>query len=160
MFVFYLFGDHRVLPVLTPTSPAWRSSELVEQAQHLQLVGEPPRLRGRRPRAAGPWRDRLFAAQAVRAHLSPPSPLPHHRGRGRDSDAQGGGLSVRLSRAAPGDAGEDLKHYRRMDQAEFYRFRTRSEEHTSELQSLMRISYAVFCLKKKTQNVQKHNSPI
>src|SRR3546814_2409643 len=31
--------------------------------------------------------------------------------------------------------------------------RGRSEEHTSELQSLMRISYAVFCLKKK----QKHN---
>src|SRR3546814_12392588 len=28
---------------------------------------------------------------------------------------------------------------------------TRSEEHTSELQSLMRISYAVFCLKKKNQ---------
>src|SRR3546814_19440438 len=28
---------------------------------------------------------------------------------------------------------------------------TRSEEHTSELQSLMRISYAVFCLKKKKQ---------
>src|SRR3546814_1709067 len=33
--------------------------------------------------------------------------------------------------------------------------RPRSEEHTSELQSLMRISYAVFCLKKKKQ--QKHN---
>src|SRR3546814_10320711 len=30
------------------------------------------------------------------------------------------------------------------------RKRVRSEEHTSELQSLMRISYAVFCLKKKT----------
>src|SRR3546814_4931460 len=30
--------------------------------------------------------------------------------------------------------------------------RARSEEHTSELQSLMRISYAVFCLKKKTIN--------
>src|SRR3546814_2982003 len=29
----------------------------------------------------------------------------------------------------------------------------RSEEHTSELQSLMRISYAVFCLKKKTHQV-------
>src|SRR3546814_4591444 len=29
---------------------------------------------------------------------------------------------------------------------------TRSEEHTSELQSLMRISYAVFCLKKKKPN--------
>src|SRR3546814_4022121 len=42
----------------------------------------------------------------------------------------------------------------------------RSEEHTSELQSLMRISYAVFCLKKKkknmnndytTTNITKHN---
>src|SRR3546814_7862807 len=31
----------------------------------------------------------------------------------------------------------------------------RSEEHTSELQSLMRISYAVFCLKKKNTNKQK-----
>src|SRR3546814_3040365 len=30
--------------------------------------------------------------------------------------------------------------------------RTRSEEHTSELQSLMRISYAVFCLKKQKKN--------
>src|SRR3546814_8903827 len=30
----------------------------------------------------------------------------------------------------------------------------RSEEHTSELQSLMRISYAVFCLKKKTNNTK------
>src|SRR3546814_3589560 len=37
--------------------------------------------------------------------------------------------------------------------------RRRSEEHTSELQSLMRISYAVFCLKKKKQHSQykKHN---
>src|SRR3546814_2591165 len=42
----------------------------------------------------------------------------------------------------------------------------RSEEHTSELQSLMRISYAVFCLKKKkkqkhihtNQSQRKHNS--
>src|SRR3546814_10455427 len=32
----------------------------------------------------------------------------------------------------------------------------RSEEHTSELQSLMRISYAVFCLKKKKKNNKKH----
>src|SRR3546814_1120967 len=33
----------------------------------------------------------------------------------------------------------------------------RSEEHTSELQSLMRISYAVFCLKKKNSNTQFAN---
>src|SRR3546814_6081781 len=32
--------------------------------------------------------------------------------------------------------------------------RTRSEEHTSELQSLMRISYAVFCLNKKKNTIQ------
>src|SRR3546814_9605492 len=35
----------------------------------------------------------------------------------------------------------------------YWRLAERSEEHTSELQSLMRISYAVFCLKK-----QKHNN--
>src|SRR3546814_3999360 len=35
----------------------------------------------------------------------------------------------------------------------------RSEEHTSELQSPMRISFAVFCLKKKTATSQTHNSP-
>src|SRR3546814_5234228 len=34
----------------------------------------------------------------------------------------------------------------------------RSEEHTSELQSLMRISYAVFCLKKKKKTNQTHNN--
>src|SRR3546814_3247432 len=43
------------------------------------------------------------------------------------------GLQVRLARREPVLAGNHL----------------RSEEHTSELQSLMRISYAVFCLKKK-----------
>src|SRR3546814_4488037 len=48
-----------------------------------------------------------------------------------------------------GDDGDDRLHSR-------FRFMRalddRSEEHTSELQSLMRISYAVFCLKKKKQN--------
>src|SRR3546814_4063089 len=36
--------------------------------------------------------------------------------------------------------------------------RRRSEEHTSELQSLMRISYAVFCLNKKTVKTDEHTS--
>src|SRR3546814_7887405 len=36
------------------------------------------------------------------------------------------------------------------------RYVQRSEEHTSELQSLMRISYAVFCLKKK-KKIKQHN---
>src|SRR3546814_6253343 len=35
----------------------------------------------------------------------------------------------------------------------------RSEQHTSELQSLMRISYAVFCLKKKKQETKKQIPP-
>src|SRR3546814_1396227 len=35
----------------------------------------------------------------------------------------------------------------------------RSEEHTSELQSLMRISYAVFCLKKKKKESNTHSRP-
>src|SRR3546814_3676384 len=43
--------------------------------------------------------------------------------------------------AAPGRVSEPLRD-------------VRSEEHTSELQSLMRISYAVFCLKKKKYNKQ------
>src|SRR3546814_1052911 len=46
-------------------------------------------------------------------------------------------------------------HDRRVEQITFEndepRILLRSEEHTSELQSLMRISYAVFCLKKKTK---------
>src|SRR3546814_8364618 len=46
-----------------------------------------------------------------------------------------GGMGIRVNAIAPGPT----------DTAET----RRSEEHTSELQSLMRISYAVFCLKKK-----------
>src|SRR3546814_1670958 len=45
-------------------------------------------------------------------------------------------------------AGVDLLHHPLRDDAV-----ARSEEHTSELQSLMRISYAVFCLKKQKYNI-------
>src|SRR3546814_9232877 len=40
----------------------------------------------------------------------------------------------------------------RLDHSRGARLAARSEEHTSELQSLMRISYAVFCLKKKNKH--------
>src|SRR3546814_3137674 len=43
---------------------------------------------------------------------------------------------------------DDVQHLRALAEKVHHR----SEEHTSELQSLMRISYAVFCLKKKTKN--------
>src|SRR3546814_1839672 len=50
-----------------------------------------------------------------------------------------------------------LQRYRVYAQRLIYRQTDRSEEHTSELQSLMRISYAVFCLKKKnTQKISQH----
>src|SRR3546814_7191531 len=81
-------------------------------------------------------RRRIGGAGAVR----------HHR-RGGD-DAEGRTLSrrahLRRSGAGPGARarGRGLERHPRRD-------RQRSEEHTSELQSLMRISYAVFCLKKK-----------
>src|SRR3546814_5597248 len=57
-------------------------------------------------------------------------------------------------------------HNRRSEESQaLQQFSTRSEEHTSELQSLMRISYAVFCLKKKntkahikTHKIVKHEN--
>src|SRR3546814_7099290 len=52
--------------------------------------------------------------------------------------------------AGRGDAHHGEVHVvRRVAGYKKIRYYTRSEEHTSELQSLMRISYAVFCLKKK-----------
>src|SRR3546814_5496577 len=76
----------------------------------------------------------------------------------------GGGLSGRGTRPplAPAERRPTIAHPEAFDgtrSAEAARRQdapgTRSEEHTSELQSLMRISYAVFCLKKKitTNNI-------
>src|SRR3546814_3459565 len=67
-----------------------------------------------------------------------------------DEDLRGSGLD-RLERLHP----------RRLDTLQLGRelaaaLRQRSEEHTSELQSLMRISYAVFCLKKKKHTHNLH----
>src|SRR3546814_1542392 len=55
---------------------------------------------------------------------------------------------VEIDRAGGGDAGPQRSHPG-LNHAQAKALRARSEEHTSELQSLMRISYAVFCLKKK-----------
>src|SRR3546814_982433 len=57
---------------------------------------------------------------------------------------QPAGRPSALDRCAAGTAGDD-----RLQLRAYRHFLQRSEEHTSELQSLMRISYAVFCLKKK-----------
>src|SRR3546814_3993245 len=63
------------------------------------------------------------------------------------------GLDV--AKGASAGAGVAENHHRRvLFRPAFADIRARSEEHTSELQSLMRISYAVFCLKKKKKKKQ------
>src|SRR3546814_3435745 len=69
----------------------------------------------------------------------------HHLSEHFDYVARHGKLAVRSSE---GEIIDDPKRLKEIAQ-------DRSEEHTSELQSLMRISYAVFCLKKKTEQ-QNH----
>src|SRR3546814_13935567 len=59
------------------------------------------------------------------------------------------GIPNDLYEAARLDGGSPFKIFRHIT---FRLLMPRSEEHTSELQSLMRISYAVFCLKKKKKN--------
>src|SRR3546814_7925332 len=61
-------------------------------------------------------------------------------------------LIARLHRVDPRQflTATTVEEQRAIFEAKFAPFFDRSEEHTSELQSLMRISYAVFCLKKKT----------
>src|SRR3546814_3005302 len=79
------------------------------------------------------------------------------RGKGRglahrgDFDV-GVGIARRLEHA--GVIGGEFGH---LAAAFDRRDRDRSEEHTSELQSLMRISYAVFCLKKKNKKKNTQN---
>src|SRR3546814_3143047 len=78
-------------------------------------------------------------SQAVQSCLAAPSPPP------QNPPAAALASRPRLARGIPGEPPPPRK-----------RERLRSEEHTSELQSLMRISYAVFCLKKKKETLNMH----
>src|SRR3546814_8161321 len=83
----------------------------------------------------------LAAGQLVGAHhVRPTSASEQHRGQAGGDDEVAGDDA--------GDGIEDLRDGLGL------RDDARSEEHTSELQSLLRISYAVFCLKKKTNKIQ------
>src|SRR3546814_7193652 len=55
-------------------------------------------------------------------------------------------------------AGASLLERTALDERQLRQPKQRSEEHTSELQSLMRISYAVFCLKKKQKTKLSHKN--
>src|SRR3546814_1156407 len=80
------------------------------------------------------------------------APPPADRGGARDGGADPA-RGVRRRRLSDQPLHRPLLH---RDAARQEHHLSRSEEHTSELQSLMRISYAVFCLKKK--NIQTYNS--
>src|SRR3546814_6232832 len=71
------------------------------------------------------------------------------------TEARGGQSRARVLGGAF-DADHRQLRYARIPAEDFVDRAIRSEEHTSELQSLMRISYAVFCLKKKKDNIQHH----
>src|SRR3546814_5053282 len=77
---------------------------------------------------------------------------------------RGGGKYLPTGTHVPAKAGtQHYPHPRRIRKCREWpiaaiNLRHRSEEHTSELQSLMRISYAVFCLNKKTHIIKRHNS--
>src|SRR3546814_9963812 len=63
------------------------------------------------------------------------------------------GIIRRCLAARPPRCGLMLRQAQHEESLSYCESSPRSEEHTSELQSLMRISYAVFCLKKKKQNI-------
>src|SRR3546814_3169982 len=69
--------------------------------------------------------------------------------------AEVGVIAILLAPACVIAGGEDMAVRRRTEP----RVLIRSGEHTSELQSLMRISYAVFCLKKKNTKLNNKQTP-
>src|SRR3546814_3494578 len=98
----------------------------------------------------------LFRSEAVRNHGVERDVFLPDEALGRErpvrqqvqhrADGAGGGDLDGAFHLAAHRLGEDLLHIGLLHQPALLQ---RSEEHTSELQSLMRISYAVFCLKKK-----------
>src|SRR3546814_1924328 len=113
---------------------------LVTGVQTCALPICPVRAAGHPQRHLGNRRRRHFCRVVLR--------LPHgaRPGAGGAVDATGG----TLGRAATDPSSLDGVQSRALR-----RLPGRSEEHTSELQSLMRISYAVFCLKKKKKTYNK-----
>src|SRR3546814_7117740 len=122
VFVFFLFKQKTAYEMrISDWSSDVCSSDLQGAGRRRARQADRDSVAGRRPRHAGLFRYRI-ALQLHRPAL--------HRDRrpGRSAVAGRAKRDRRIVGAHP---------------------RVRSEEHTSELQSLMRISYAVFCLKKK-----------
>src|SRR3546814_5617460 len=118
--------DHLDLHVLPPSFPTRRSSDLLDaaalRAEVVGVVDHP----GGQPENLLLQRLQHLQVAGLRRHGDFPL-----------------GNGTRQPKTTPKPPGMTCqrRHYRRAD------WHPRSEEHTSELQSLMRISYAVFCLK-------------
>src|SRR3546814_6862434 len=107
-----------------------------------------------------------WSSDVCSSDLYPSQARPTRRGRRAQEAGSDVEAMVRdLSELREGDPVVHAQHgigrycgLREMDlgegMMEFLHLESRSEEHTSELQSLMRISYAVFCLKKKNKKYE------
>src|SRR3546814_3614726 len=83
--------------------------------------------------------------------LFPYTTLFRSPGQARGDDVSEANVSLRLPDSSAG------ARQHRIHKLPLSTAAARSEEHTSELQSLMRTSYAVFCLKKKIENYYNNN---
>src|SRR3546814_7946401 len=114
--------------------PVTDRNEFNHPPRRLQALRSDPRRRRDRPGGrSGRVRDHPRAERVGQDH-----PAQHDR------------------RPRPPDPGADLARRARRNLDQGGRAQRRSEEHTSELQSLMRNSYAVFCLKKKKTKTLIH----
>src|SRR3546814_5684908 len=123
-------------------------AEVVDQARDARVVHQ---LVARRAEAV----DVGDAQRSAVAHVGPRP--GHAAGRMAGHEVDGEAQAAQFDRFAVVDDAVDV-HWRVEDLvAEVDIVAARSEEHTSELQSLMRISYAVFCLKKKKTKIKENN---
>src|SRR3546814_3036860 len=103
-------------------------------------------------------RKARISRNACSTMVSPDTPVPPitwtQRSATRNSASDTATFAMELS-AVPSDPVSRTPAHQSIIRS------ARSEEHTSELQSLMRISYAVFCLKKKNKKEKRaHKKPI
>src|SRR3546814_2811653 len=138
----------RIFADNTPDTPEFSSSDGDAIARELDKIGV--------------TFERWQAAQPIAPGASPEEVMEAYRADIDRLVAERGFKSVDVVSIAPDNPKrEEMRakfldeHFHKEDEVRFFvagsgLFTLRSEEHTSELQSLMRISYAVFCLKKKT----------